>query len=99
MTFVARLHPFLLLAVLIVAMFIAGLFWEAPFHADALGFPRLFGRVWEVAFLPVQFALDRLRAAEVDPTRTVTILVLAGYVGLLVLLDVIVTKAARSMAG
>jgi len=95
MTLLARLHPFLLLAILIVAIFVTGLFWEAPFHGDQQGVAQLFGRAWELVFMPVQLALDGLRAAGVGTTRIVTIAVLAVYAGLFVLLDIIVTKAAR----
>jgi len=99
MTFIARLHPFLIIALLIVAIFVTGLFWEAPFHADPQGLTETFRRVWDVAFLPIRLALDRLQAAGVDTTRTITIVVLASYAAVLVLLDIIVTKVARKIAG
>lgn len=99
MNFLARLHPFLIVAVLIVAIFVTGVFWEAPFRDDPQGLARLFGRAFELVSLPGQFALGRLRGAGVDVTRTITIAVMAGYVGVLVLLDIIFTKLARRIGG
>jgi hypothetical protein len=98
MKLLARSHAFLILAAFIVAVFITGLFWEAPFHRTEQSFARLFSRVWEVAFLPVRFVLGRLSAVGVEPTRTNTTLVLACYLGLFVGLDMLVTKVARRMA-
>jgi hypothetical protein len=43
--------------------------------------------------------LGRLRGAGVDVTRIITIAVLACYVGVFVLLDIIFTKVARRIGG
>jgi hypothetical protein len=95
MNFLARLHPFLIVAVLLVAIFITGVFWEAPFHSDPQGIAQIFSRAWELVSWPVQFVLGRLRGAGVDVTRVITIAVLACYVGVFVLLDIVFTKVAR----
>jgi len=90
----ARLHLFLIVAVLIVATFFGGAFWEAPFHADAQGVARLFSQVWEYAFWPVRFVVTRVAGAGVDVTTSITSMILVCYVGLLVLLDIIISKTA-----
>ncbi len=90
----ARLHLFLIVAVLIVATFVGGVFWEAPFHAGAQGVARLFSQLWEYAFLPVRFVADRLAGAGVDVTTTITSVILVCYVSLFLLIDLIISKAA-----
>lgn len=88
----ARLHLFLIVAVLIVATFLGGVFWEAPFHPGAQGVAQLFGQVWTYAFFPVRFVVDRLGGAGVDVTTTITSVILVCYLGLLLLLDLIISK-------
>ncbi len=94
MRLLARLHPLLIVALLIVATFVGGVFWEAPFQAGAQGVAQLFGQVWTYAFWPVRFVVDRLGGAGVDVTTTITSVILVCYLGLLVLLDIIISKTA-----
>jgi len=99
MKLLARSHLFLIVAVLILAVLAAGVFWEAPFHADAQGVARLFSRAWEYVVLPVRFVLAQLTARRIEATTTATIVVLVCYLGLFVVLDVILTKVLRRIAG
>ena len=94
MRLLARLHPFLIVTVLLVAIFVGGVFWEAPFQTGAQGVARLFSQVWEYAFWPVRLVVTRLEGAGVDVTTTITSVILVCYVGLLVLLDIIIFKTA-----
>ena len=75
------------------------MFWEAPFHPDAQGVARLFSQAWEYVVLPVRFVLAQLAAKRIEATTTATIVVLACYLGLLVVLDVVFTKVAKRLGG
>ncbi|SRR5712691_1349647 len=99
MRILARTHPFLFLAVLLLAVLITGAFWEAPSQAGAQGAIRLLGQAWGYAVWPIRFVLAKLSGAGVESTTIVTVAVLVCYVGLFVLLDLIFTKVARGLAG
>ena len=65
MRLLARLHPLLIVTVLLVAIFVGGVFWEAPFQTGAQGVARLFSQAWEYGFWPVRFVVTRLEGAGV----------------------------------
>ena len=70
-----RLHLFLIIAILILAILTVGVFWEAPFQTTPppQGIAAIFFQAWGYVVLPIRFVIDKLSAAHVDASPTVTI--------------------------
>ena len=96
----ARLHLFLIIAILILAILTVGVFWEAPFQTTPppQGIAAMFFQAWGYVVMPVRFVLDKLTAAHVDASPTVTIMILVAYLAILVLIDIVITKLGGDAA-
>ena len=96
----ARLHLFLIIAILILAILTVGVFWEAPFQTTPppQGIAAIFFQAWGYVVVPIRFVIDKLSAAHVDASPTVTIMILVAYLAILVLVDIVIAKLGGDAA-
>ncbi len=97
MSLLIRTRPFLVVAVMLAAMWIVGSFWEAPFHVDEVGVTRLFGEAFNWAFIPPRMLVLFLSLWDAVPIVLALWIAVAAYISAFVLLDRVVTRWARRL--
>src|SRR5438046_931387 len=78
----------------------AGVCCDAPFQTTPPphGIAAIFFQAWGYVVWPIRFVIDKLSAAHVDASPTVTIMILVAYLAILVLVDIVIAKLGGDAA-